>query len=193
MKKFRWIREVPFAKLGYEFELSDEEKVLGDYGKNGFRLSIGYLIQEGWIEEVKDNFWRPKKGEEYFSVYFTGNIIGRRHFCDEVEFQTVVKNGNCFRTEAEAKNAARMTKELWLSLHEPYKNVKYPLIKDIEKKDEKKSKCACKEWPQCVHAPEVLKALWNGYTPAIQIIEDVEPFKKCGYDWCHLKPNHLHI
>lgn len=125
MKKYRLLFDTPWGNKGDLWELDIEYGVgLGRV----FRTADGdrAVKQEAfkdWFEEedVKPERWRPIYGQESFRVYDSGRVgtdIWDGSSLDKARFE----NGNLFRTEAQAQEAARRVKATLLAYQEELLN-----------------------------------------------------------------------
>lgn len=90
----------------------DEDAVLHLVG-NEFELETSHfvkiLLANGFIEEIKDESWRPKYGDEYWFVSSDGAesiSVWESHLIDEYRYQF----GNCFQTKEQAVEAVEWLK-----------------------------------------------------------------------------------
>lgn len=71
---------------------------------------------------MKIEHWKPEYNQKY---YFVSNMLEviENNYVEDCEVDRLrYKNGNCFKTKAEAQTAAKKVKALLLSLHEPTTN-----------------------------------------------------------------------
>jgi len=160
MPKYKWLRETPWNKVGDEFEGDDSNY---EVQQIPCFKSWSALISEGWIALVPEQPKRftPKEYEAYWFMTESCTTVVIQTYLSSVFDGWRYESGNCFRTEAEAKHAAEKTRELWLSLHEEKAKTMTEETIELSKIYGEKSKCGCKQWPHCEHAPDVLKALWG--------------------------------
>lgn len=85
--------------MTYEERIAEMEKQLAD------------LKAEIKSAEAAPGVWKPKDGEPYFSVWYTGGIC-KTYVPNEEETEGRLSIGNCFRTKEEAKFAAERLKVL---------------------------------------------------------------------------------
>lgn len=129
MKRYRLLRDLPWAVketvyigcgdkgLYYKEYLVYNGKPCSDADGLPAELIINY---PKWFEEVIER-WKPKMGESYWIVY----IKSLNTHLDIHTWHTWVndgidighwKNGNCFKTKEQAKEANQKVKTLLLSL-----------------------------------------------------------------------------
>lgn len=70
---------------------------------------VSGLIQHGFIEEIKDEPWKPKNSEEYFFLQ-SDATWNNSFWCNDFYDKNRVSVGNCFQTIEQAKKAAEWLK-----------------------------------------------------------------------------------
>ena len=67
---------------------------------------------------MKTECWKPEKGDIYYVIGCVEKDIGEYNWEEDSIDKENWKNGNCFRTEAEAQAAFKKVKEVLLNLHD---------------------------------------------------------------------------
>ena len=113
MKRYRLLKDTPTIKAGTIFEevVSDFDKLkeLVRITPLGAKTSPQWTIQDinnfdEWFEKVEEADWKPKKGDEYWTVYEEGSI-SKSTWNDDCVDKGRYRMGNCHRTEDDAKHA----------------------------------------------------------------------------------------
>lgn len=88
---------------GQEYEMEDS-------------VFVQKLVESGTLQKVEEN-WKPREGESWYflSRGTSPTIIGEVY--GELPTQ-LIKENNYWKTKEEAEYAAKLTKNLWLALHE---------------------------------------------------------------------------
>ncbi len=115
MKKYRTTKEHPYLREGLEFE--DWEIVPCGRIHDDWTDSVDILAKNHptWFEEI-DSRWKPKYGEEYFTIDSNGNIFSTdwiNMLIDKRRWEF----GNCFKIYEEAEQARDKVCSLLLNLH----------------------------------------------------------------------------
>ena len=75
---------------------------------------LKWNAEEKRVEKIR---WEAKDGEKYHYVFSTIEVNDTTH-CNRLADRLRVGNGNCFRTEEQAEEAARRVKETLRKFHE---------------------------------------------------------------------------
>lgn len=121
MPKYKLIKDLPCQKA------DDTEWEVSGYGHlEGFKkififqskektlewdLSWGDPLTSGWFEEVKPKRWRASSQGNYFFVNTFGDVLIQIEQSSDADYERH-KYGNYFRTEEQAKEAAKRIKKL---------------------------------------------------------------------------------
>lgn len=71
------------------------------------------LLENGFIEEIKDEPWVPKTGNLYYYTNSCGDVYPEGHFSSNNENDAArFAMGNCFQTEEQAEKAVEWLKAL---------------------------------------------------------------------------------
>lgn len=71
---------------------------------------IASLLKFGFIEEIKDEPWKPKVGDGYYFISGIGYPCYEPSFCYDTEDDERLAIGNYFRTEEQARKAVEWIK-----------------------------------------------------------------------------------
>lgn len=94
--------------------------------------------------------WKPKKGEKYWVIDNYAKVW-RHTYSNDTYDSAFYSVGNCFRTEAEARSAAKKFKDLMLSLHEPVSECsQVPKIEVDDRGVKMPEWCKVGEWCYCL-------------------------------------------
>jgi len=104
MKKYRLLRDLPFAKAG---EIVSEEYWL-DYF-----VAYKFVQQTDWFEEVKER-WEPKNSVCWVSVV---GEVKKEEVNNICLLQRMIDFGNYFRTREQAEEAAKRIKKVLDEYH----------------------------------------------------------------------------
>ena len=124
MKRYRLLKDLPYAKAGEVFERKTHksEDGLSDYdyleirkrvriGEDETRFGVkynGFLNNfNEWFEEIKETVWKPKTGDTYRYINSDGIILLSRWSNDDLD-NARYEIGNCYRTDKEAEHAQRV-------------------------------------------------------------------------------------
>ena len=113
--KYRLLKEIDQFPKDSVFRQHGDMYLSSAYG---FDMTVPKQLVEqlsDWFAPI-DERWKPKFGEEYFSISGNGDCYEDR-FTDSFWHKERHAFGNCFKTVAEAQAAALRVKELLLSIH----------------------------------------------------------------------------
>lgn len=103
---YKWIK--PGYMCGQEYEMEDS-------------VFVQKLVESGMLQKLEER-WKPENKQYWFYLQLFGTEFDIKECPYGGNAAAVIgywNTGNCFRTREEAEHAAKMTKELWLSLHNP--------------------------------------------------------------------------
>lgn len=137
--KYRVIKELPFNPVGTILESIPGGIHIKDYhGIHSYsEKEVKILIQDGWLEEIKENktVWDLKEGDEWYYIDpDTGRVV--IHEWKNLLWQKVGRDlGNCFLTAQEAKKElsrmkARATIRKFIETNGLEKGECYPVVDD---------------------------------------------------------------
>ncbi len=114
MKKYKLKKDLPYAKAGDVFEVNRIGNVSVP-DDNGFSVYTPKELPD-FFEEV-DGRWKPEVDEEYWFLTPSGDVDVYLWRNDKID-HGFYKFGNCFKTEKQAKAAAKGVKEYLLNRDE---------------------------------------------------------------------------
>ena len=119
-----------YARLGYYENLIICKKDVERCGNSGLSLAteeekqllfdkmkeqgLRWNAEEKRVEKIR---WEAEDGEKYYYVFSTTDVNDTTH-CNRLADRLRVGNGNCFRTEKQAGEAAERVKETLRKFHE---------------------------------------------------------------------------
>ena len=77
----------------------------------GSNTNTGNLFEEAF-PEVKEEKWKPKKGEYFFSIGSDISVVKLKMPGSDVFFNSLIESGNCFRTQEECQTKIEEIKKL---------------------------------------------------------------------------------
>ncbi len=117
-KKYKLLKDLPYAKAGKVFEVPEGEisvVITSAIDHNGYYLDPTDLSE--WFEEV-DGRWKPEIDDGKYWALDSEMDVEFCYWGAEEMHSKSYNAGNCFRTEKQAKSAAKKVKKILLSLHE---------------------------------------------------------------------------
>lgn len=121
-RRYKLKRELPTFAQGDLFEIREDgclyliktTQQLGHWKTNVVAYHEKTLrkfpnILKDWFEEVEDEPWRLRLGDEYFSIGFEGKILDFVYAPTETD-RNIEAIGNCFPTREQAKRAVEWLK-----------------------------------------------------------------------------------
>lgn len=69
------------------------------------KIIFAAMVQHGSIEEVKNEPWKPKKGDIYYYITSTGDVYNEAYFIGNANDCNRLALGSCFQSVEQAKKA----------------------------------------------------------------------------------------
>lgn len=113
MKRYKLLKDTPTFKAGNIFYISERGDLFYDDSNNGIKAYCHKTLEKfpniltDWFEEIKEMNWKPKTGDEYWTIYNDGSIDGNTWHDDCIDKERY-EVGNCYRTEEDAEHAKKV-------------------------------------------------------------------------------------
>lgn len=117
MSKYLVKKEFPLMPTKHSFILFETDSVI-DTDKLDSDINIASLTSHGFIEEIKQKWWRADFGGDYWYVDTYIDACDYRERCSRYDSRSY-KRGNYFKSQETAELVAAAMKLLFKLLHTP--------------------------------------------------------------------------
>jgi len=111
MKRYKLLKDTPSLKVGMIFELHEDGRLFLREAEDCIAIPVFQKNDidkfNEWFVEIKATDWKPKEGDEYWTIYNDGSIDANTWRDDCVDKERYNMN-NCYHTEEDAKYAKEL-------------------------------------------------------------------------------------